>query len=118
MAVGKGKDDGGVIAGGLLAAYAEAVHHDEGVVDALVAVADRLGPEAAQEAAMTCAAFNGLVRVADGIGIQLDEGTEASTRSARVELGLDQFGGANNTEVPSGPDVEAKSVLAMFSSES
>lgn len=102
----------------LLAAYAEAVHHDEGVVEALMAVADRLGPEAAQEAAMTCSAFNGLVRVADGIGIQLDEGTEANTRSARVELGLDQFGGADNTDVPEGPDIAAESVMAMFTSDS
>lgn len=94
------------------------MHHDADVVLALKAVADRLGAAAAQEAAMTCSAFNGLVRVADGIGIQLDEGTEANTRSARVELGLDQFGGATNTEVPEGPDVEAGSVMAMFAADS
>jgi hypothetical protein len=103
--------------------YAEAVHNavaastGSRVGETFAAVVAELGEDAAIEAAMTCAAFNGLVRVADGIGIELDEGTEANTRTARATLGLDNFGGAENTNAGSGADVAAETVAAMFSAD-
>jgi hypothetical protein len=49
------------------------------------------------EAAATIAAFNGLVRVADGTGIQLDAGVLADSADFRSELGVDRFAGAAST---------------------
>jgi hypothetical protein len=49
------------------------------------------------EAAATVAAFNGLVRVADGTGIQLDAGVLADSADFRSDLGIDRFAGAAST---------------------
>lgn len=103
MAVGSGDaadTSGGVEAGQALVVYAEAVHNRSGVAAAFDALAALVGVEGAAEAALTCAAFNGYVRIADGIGIQLDDGTESTMREARSELGIDSFGGAANTTSP------------------
>ena len=48
------------------------------------------------------AVFNGLVRVADGTGIQLDAGLDAASRETRSALGIDAYGGAANTPVDGG----------------
>jgi len=99
---------GGVEAGQALVAYAEAVHNRSGVAAAFNELAGLVGVEGAAEAALTCAAFNGYVRVADGIGIQLDDGTESTMREARTELGINTFGGAaNTTNQPVSPVVES-----------
>jgi len=103
MAVGSdatADTSGGVEAGQALVAYAEAVHDRSRVAAAFNELAALVGAEGAAEAALTCAAFNGYVRVADGIGIQLDDGTESTMREARSELGIDTFGGAANTTSP------------------
>ena len=42
-------------------------------------------------------AFNGLTRVADATGIQLDGGTMAATADVRQELAINTFAGAANT---------------------
>lgn len=60
-------------------------------------VVSALGPEALVEAAATVAAFNGLVRVADGTGIELDDGMLAASADVRSDLKLDQLTGAANT---------------------
>ncbi len=49
------------------------------------------------EAAATVAIFNGLVRAADGTGIQLDERVFAVSSEFRDRLGVDDYAGAANT---------------------
>lgn len=56
-----------------------------------------LGTDAVQEAAATFAIFHGLVRVADGTGIQVDAGVLADSADFRSTLGIDGFSGAANT---------------------
>lgn len=65
------------------------------------AVVDALGDEGLIEAAATVAVFNGLVRVADGTGIQLDDGLESVSAKDRSALGLDRYAGASNTQARS-----------------
>lgn len=61
------------------------------------AVVDAIGVEAAHDAAATIAIFNGLVRVADGTGIQLDLGVFGASVDDRERLGIDRFAGAANS---------------------
>lgn len=56
-----------------------------------------IGPEATRDAAATIAIFNGLVRVADGTGIQLDAGLFGASVDDRRRLGIDRFAGAANS---------------------
>ncbi len=63
--------------------------------DALLTIT---GPDGLVEAAATIAIFNGLVRVADGTGIQLDDGVLADSADYRDRLGLSGYGGAANSE--------------------
>jgi hypothetical protein len=63
------------------------------------AVLDAVGPAGLVEAAATVGIFNGLVRVADGCGIPLDDGTLSVSAADRAALGLDRYGGAANTDV-------------------
>ena len=58
-----------------------------------------VGAEVFAEAACIVAIFNGLVRTADASGIPLDEGTRAATAGFRGELGLEDYGGASNTDL-------------------
>ena len=55
-----------------------------------------MGSDGMFEAAATIAIFNGLVRVADGTGIQLDEGVVSASADYREDLGINAFGGAAN----------------------
>lgn len=91
------------------AAHADAADLDAARAELLAAV----GSEGLTEAAATVAIFNGLVRVADGTGIQLDDGVLADSADYRDRLGLNGFGGAANVEVDVEPD-RAGSVAAMF----
>lgn len=61
------------------------------------ALLDAVGPDGVVEAAATIAIFNGLVRVADGTGIQLDDGVLADSSDFRDRLGVSKFGGAENS---------------------
>jgi hypothetical protein len=90
--------DAGVPAGAELMAYADAVHRGTSdLADVRDAVESALGTDALHEAAAIVAIFNGLVRVADGTGIQLDEGVVAESADYRDELGVNAFAGVANT---------------------
>lgn len=62
--------------------------------DALAAV---VGAEGLVEAAATVAIFNGLVRAADGTGIELDARVFEASADFRTRLGVDNYGGAANS---------------------
>ena len=108
--------DAGVPAGAELLAFATAANRRSAdlpqVREALRAV---VGDEAVLEAAATVAAFNGLVRVADGTGIQLDPSMLAATTADRAKLGIDDFAGAANSEgAPTDPRFEADGTRSLF----
>jgi len=91
--------DGGVAQGALLVAFTEAViAADSG---AMLAARDNLRASLDDDAFVdTCAvigAFNVVTRIADAIGIPLDDMMLAISDETRGELGLNQFDGARNT---------------------
>lgn len=96
-------DDEGVRHGPVLAAYAEAAHTRG---PELPMATDRaraaLGDDGWVEAAMTVAAFNGLVRAADASGIPLEAGVVSATADERSRLGLAALGGASNSDLSVG----------------
>ena len=100
--------DAGVPAGAELLAFASAANRR---ADDLPAVRENLrsvvGDDGLLEAAATVAIFNGLVRVADGTGIQLDPSMLTSTTETRQQLGIDEFAGAASS---SGAADEARHV--------
>ena len=109
--------DAGVPHGAELLAFATAANQrSANLVAARDALSDVVGDEGVLEAAATVAAFNGLVRVADGTGIQLDPSMLTSTAETREALGIEDFGGAANSD---GADTAARrnsdnEVLALF----
>jgi hypothetical protein len=108
--------DAGVPAGAELLAFATAANRRSALLprerDALAAV---VGAEGLLEAAATVAIFNGLVRVADGTGIQLDPSMLTSTAATRAALGIDGFGGAaNSADAPTEPRRNVDGVQALF----
>ena len=104
--IGNDVSEVGVPAGAELIALTEAAVCGEAVDDARAAVVAAVGGDGAGLAVATIAAFSGLVRVADGIGIPVDDGVAASSASIRRDLDLDSFGGAANTDLDGvgGPD--------------
>jgi len=109
--------DAGVPHGELLLRFASAANkRSSDLASARVALHDAVGPEGVLEAAATVAIFNGLVRVADGTGIQLDPAMLTATVDDRAALGLDAFGGAANSDgAPTAPRTDRDGVLGMFS---
>ena len=107
-AVGVG--DGAVPHGAALIAYAEAATRgSENLASARAVLLAAVGQGAFVRAAATVGVFNGLVRVADSIGIPLDETTRRSTGEFRESLGLNAFGGSRQTDLDgedSGEDVD------------
>lgn len=90
--------DSGVAAGAALLAFAEAAVRGDDLAEARSALITEVGPEGAAQAAATVAAFSGLVRVADGTGIPIDDGLAAASIDIRERLELGAFGGAANTD--------------------
>lgn len=90
--------DVGIPAGPELLAFTNAVELGRGDIDetrrALAAV---IGDQGAIEAAAIIAIFNGLVRVADGTGIQLDDGVFNASVTERESLHINHFAGAVNS---------------------
>ncbi|MDH3679079.1 MAG: hypothetical protein OEV40_03930 [Acidimicrobiia bacterium] len=83
--------DGGVRHGALLSRFAELVHERAGLDDTRPEMVDALGEEGLVDAAAICANFNMMVRIADGTGTPLDEGTVAPSAELRDDLGLDEL---------------------------
>lgn len=105
MAAVKGGDDGGLDHGRLLIDYTEAaVRADEDLPRLQAELVARLGADAAAHAAATVSAFSGLVRVADGTGIPIDDGLAAVSVDLRGDLGLGAYHGAANS-----PDADRRS---------
>lgn len=110
--------DAGVPHGAELLAFASAAHTAEQPDELLLSTARealraQVGEQGLAEAAATVAAFAGLVRVADGTGIQLDAGVLADSADFRAELGVDRFAGAGNTATAPVP-VDRRSIRDLF----
>ena len=84
----------GVPASAELLAFTNAVELGGDIGAVRAALAEAIGDEATLEAAATIAIFNGLVRVADGTGIRLDDGVFAASVDERELLGFNRFAGA------------------------
>ena len=80
-------------------AFADAAVRSEPLDELRAQVIEAVGADGAAQAAATVAAFSGLVRVADGTGIPVDDGLAAASTGIRAELGLDDFNGADNTDL-------------------
>ena len=89
--------DVGVPASAELLAFTNAVELGGDVDAARGALADVIGADATLEAAATIAVFAGLVRVADGTGIQLDDGVFTVSADHRELLGINRFAGSANS---------------------
>lgn len=90
--------DVGVPASPELLAFTNAVELSRGDIDETRAgLAAVIGDEAATEAAAIIAIFNGLVRVADGTGIQLDDGVFNASVVERESLDINRFAGSANS---------------------
>ena len=91
--------DIGVEAAAELLAFAEAAVRGEPLDELRQELATVVGPDGVAQAAATVAAFSGLVRVADGTGIPIDDGLASASAGIRDELGLNDFHGAANTDL-------------------
>ena len=93
LATGRADGDGNVPSGALLVALAEAVARwrwDE--VEALRQEGvKRLGAQETSDAILVAAGFNGITRVADAIGIRLDQRTEDASADFRDSVGISAF---------------------------
>jgi hypothetical protein len=106
--------DCGVPASEVLLRFTEAVLSRRGIGEVQRALVDALGDDAMWEAAATIAAFTGLVRVADGTGIVLDDGVLALSADLRARAGIDAFGGALNSGPAPRSLVELTDVAGLF----
>ena len=82
--------------------------------DSRQALITAVGAAGLVEAAATIAAFNGLVRVADGTGIQLDAGLDGFSHTERARLGIDDFVGAANTDSTATTAEPVDSIADLF----
>jgi hypothetical protein len=98
-----------------LLAFTNLVHRGGPALDgARQALITSVGADGLVEAAATIAAFNGLVRVADGTGIQLDAGLDGFSHDERARLGIDEFAGAANTDAVTPADETVDSIAGLF----
>lgn len=107
--------DSGLEHGALLVSFAEAVVKGDGTVAELrQALVDAAGPERAGHTIATITAFSGLVRVADGTGIPIDDGLAAASGDIREQLGLQDYGGAANSDVDTVEQTGFTTIDALF----
>lgn len=113
-----GSGSGGIPHGDLLVRYAEAGTRGGDDLEAVRAeLLAAIGPEAFVEAAATVGIFNGLVRTADATGIPLDDGTLKASGDFRADLGLNEYAGAQSTDLARASGVEhTRDVSRLFSS--
>ena len=93
IATGRVGGDGNVPNGAFLVALAEAVatwRWDEVATLRKDGLA-RLGAQQTSDAILVAAGFNGVTRVADAIGIRLDQRTEDASRDFRDSVGISAF---------------------------
>ncbi len=91
-------EDSGVAEGELMIAFAEAaVQRRENLPAVRDQIANRLGAQAAVDAAGVVANFQRMVRIADGCGIPLDEFTERASDDWRGQLGIHEYASASNS---------------------
>ncbi|MCP3854138.1 MAG: hypothetical protein GY745_07890 [Actinomycetia bacterium] len=100
--------------GDLLVGFARAAVTDEGLDPARRELRQAVGDQAFVEAAATVSAFEGLNRIADGTGIELDLGLDAASRGLRAQMGLAQFAGSANTPDRHGLPPTADDPAALF----
>ncbi len=99
-AIGSGDPaESGIAGGAELLAFAEAAVQGAPLAESRRALIASVGMDGAAQAAATVAAFSGLVRVADGTGIPIDEGLASASAEIRVQLDLDSFAGAANSDL-------------------
>ena len=67
------------------------------------------------EAAATVSVFEGLNRIADATGIQLDDGLDADTSDFRADLGIANYAGAESTGDRAIAHVRSPDVAGLFS---
>lgn len=104
--------------GELLLRFVNAIELGRGdPIVAREALRQAVGDDALIEAAATIAIFNGLVRVADGTGIALDDGVLGYSADFRERLGLNEFGGAANSDVNVSESPSDDSVGELFRSQ-
>jgi hypothetical protein len=91
--MGQADGDGGIPNGAILVNFAEAiVGEDAGrLKDARAEVTQTLGADGLVDACGIAATFNAIDRIADSIGIPIDEIRLAPTADFRRELGIDAF---------------------------
>lgn len=88
-----GNPTSGIPAAGILFAFAEAIVTGSGTLaQARSAVVAALGEAAMIDAAAVVAGFNGITRIADATGIQLEPAKAEETEPWRAALGIDGFG--------------------------
>jgi len=91
-----GKDSGIPHADVLIRLAETAVAYDDAATAAArAAVIERMGDAALVDAAAIAANFNAIDRVADAIGIPLEDEKAAISADFRAELGIDEFGRAS-----------------------
>ena len=78
-------------------AFAEAAVGGDDLDELRSRLIEAVGAAGAGQAAATVAAFSGLVRVADGTGIPIDDGLAAASVDIRQDLELFTFNGAANS---------------------
>ena len=101
--------------GELLVRYAEsAVRQDSDLGKVRAGLEAQVGPGGVIEAAATVAAFEGLNRIADATGIQLDSGLADESADFRMLLGLDAYAGG----APAAGSTRAADVRGYFGKRS
>lgn len=92
-------EDGGVAHGARLVAFTDAVMADDAAAIAATraALREALDDAAFVDACAIIGAFNVVDRIADAIGIPLDDTLTAMSGEVRAELDLGAFGSAANT---------------------
>ncbi|NKB22234.1 MAG: hypothetical protein GKS01_17245 [Alphaproteobacteria bacterium] len=91
--MGEAEGDGGVPNGAMLVNFAEAIAGDDAqrLQDARNEVTATLGADGLVDACGIAATFNAIDRIADSIGIPIDDVRLEPTAEFRRELGIDAF---------------------------